>query len=207
MDFAATKALFDLPPGMVYLDGNSLGVLPAHVPARLAEVVTQEWGTSLIRAWNTHSWIDLPTRTGDRIGRLIGASAGSVAACDSTAPGVVGDVATPTPNDAAPLVRLVEFGTDEPAIATLEVSDGTRQWTVPGPEIYSTCPNGGVVTCHTFTHYSRKVSPPGCPTTCESEPIVRGDTEVDCDDCPDHGLNVPPPGTKPEARIRPDWYV
>ena len=81
------------------------------------------------------------------------------------------------------------------------------EWTVPGPEIYSTCPNGGVVTCHTFTHYSRKVSPPGCPTTCESEPIVRGDTEVDCDDCPDHGLNVPPPGTKPEARIRPDWYV
>jgi len=78
------KDLFRIPEGLIYLDGNSLGMLPAHVPARLAEVVTEEWGTSLIRAWNTHSWIDLPTRTGDRIGRLIGAPAGSVVACDST---------------------------------------------------------------------------------------------------------------------------
>ncbi|PVB59427.1 kynureninase [Labrenzia sp. 011] len=78
------KDAFRIPEGVIYLDGNSLGMLPRHVPARLAEVVTQEWGTSLIRAWNTHDWIDLPTRTGDRIARLIGAPAGTVVACDST---------------------------------------------------------------------------------------------------------------------------
>lgn len=81
---ASRKDAFQIPEGLIYLDGNSLGVLPRHVPARIAEVVSEEWGTSLIRAWNSHSWIDLPTRTGDRIARLIGAPAGSVVACDST---------------------------------------------------------------------------------------------------------------------------
>ncbi|MCV0429658.1 MAG: kynureninase, partial [Roseibium sp.] len=81
---ANKKDAFTIPEGVIYLDGNSLGVLPKHVPARVAEVVNEEWGTSLIRAWNTHSWIDLPGRTGDRIGRLIGAPKGTVVACDST---------------------------------------------------------------------------------------------------------------------------
>ncbi|TYC51452.1 kynureninase [Rhodobacterales bacterium] len=81
---AEKRSAFDIPEGVIYLDGNSLGVLPGHVPARLAEVVAGEWGTSLIRAWNDHGWIDLPGRTGDRIARLIGAPKGSVVACDST---------------------------------------------------------------------------------------------------------------------------
>lgn len=75
---------FTLPDGVIYLDGNSLGVLPAHVPGRIAEVVENQWGQSLIRGWNTHEWIDLPGRVGDRIARLIGAPAGTVVACDST---------------------------------------------------------------------------------------------------------------------------
>lgn len=81
---ADKKEAFSIPEGVIYLDGNSLGVLPKHVPDRIADVIATEWGTSLIRAWNTHSWIDLPQRTGDRIGRLIGAPAGTVVACDST---------------------------------------------------------------------------------------------------------------------------
>jgi len=81
---ASKKDAFQIPEGVIYLDGNSLGVLPKHVPARLGQVITEEWGTSLIRAWNTHSWIDLPARTGDRIARLIGAKKGTVVACDST---------------------------------------------------------------------------------------------------------------------------
>lgn len=78
------KDAFSIPDGVIYLDGNSLGVLPKNVPDRIADVVREEWGTSLIRAWNTHSWIDLPARTGDRIARLIGAEKGTVVACDST---------------------------------------------------------------------------------------------------------------------------
>ncbi|QGZ36127.1 kynureninase [Stappia indica] len=78
------RALFSIPDGVLYLDGNSLGVLPRAVPARLAEAVTKEWGESLIRAWNEHGWIDLPQRVGDRIARIVGAAPGQVTACDST---------------------------------------------------------------------------------------------------------------------------
>jgi len=78
------KDAFKIPEGVIYLDGNSLGVLPKNVPARLAQVVETEWGTSLIKSWNEHSWFDLPLRVGNRIGRLIGAPEGTVIACDST---------------------------------------------------------------------------------------------------------------------------
>ncbi|HSJ28891.1 MAG TPA: kynureninase, partial [Acidimicrobiia bacterium] len=70
--------------GVVYLDGNSLGAMPAHVPARIEEVVGVQWGTDLIRSWNVHGWVDLPRRVGDRIAGLIGVAPGSVIACDST---------------------------------------------------------------------------------------------------------------------------
>lgn len=78
------RALFQLPEGQVYLDGNSLGPLPAAMPARLREVVEQEWGQALIRSWNDAGWIDLPQRVGGKIAQLIGAAADEVVACDST---------------------------------------------------------------------------------------------------------------------------
>lgn len=82
-DFAATRALFDLPPGVIYLDGNSLGPLPRGVAGRLADTVAQDWGERLIRAWNDAGWMTLPRRVGDRVGRLIGASEGSVVMGDT----------------------------------------------------------------------------------------------------------------------------
>jgi len=75
---------FTLPPGVIYLDGNSLGMMPKAAPARVAEVVTQEWGTGLIRSWNSASWFDLPQRLGNQIAPWIGAKAGEVVATDST---------------------------------------------------------------------------------------------------------------------------
>ncbi len=81
---AAKRAAFSLPEGVIYLDGNSLGVLPAHVPDRMQQVICKQWGESLIRGWNDHDWIDLPQRVGDRIARLIGAEPGTVVAADST---------------------------------------------------------------------------------------------------------------------------
>lgn len=75
---------FDIPSDLIYLDGNSLGVLPKSVPARMAEMVSAQWGRSLIRGWNEHDWIDLPARVGDKIARLIGAESGTVVATDST---------------------------------------------------------------------------------------------------------------------------
>ncbi|OOG52088.1 kynureninase [Polaromonas sp. C04] len=75
---------FSIPPGVIYLDGNSLGVLPKTAAARIAEVVTQEWGSGLIRSWNSAGWFEMPQRLGDKIARLIGAAPGEVVATDST---------------------------------------------------------------------------------------------------------------------------
>jgi kynureninase len=77
------KHLFDLPEGMIYLDGNSLGPLPRAVPARLARAVTGEWGAHLIQGWNLDGWMAQPGRVGDRVGRLIGAPPGSVVMGDT----------------------------------------------------------------------------------------------------------------------------
>ncbi len=82
-DFKATKALFDLPENMIYLDGNSLGALPKSVEARVTKTVTEEWGKMLITGWNKAGWMEMPKALGDRIGRLIGAEPGSVVIGDT----------------------------------------------------------------------------------------------------------------------------
>ncbi|MEO0829873.1 MAG: kynureninase [Pseudomonadota bacterium] len=77
------KHLFDLPEGVIYLDGNSLGPLPCGVEARVARAMTQEWGELLIRGWNTAGWMAQPSRVGDQIARLIGAVPGTVVMGDT----------------------------------------------------------------------------------------------------------------------------
>lgn len=81
---APLRARFDLPAGLIYLDGNSLGAMPAAAVARAHEVVTHEWGTDLIKSWNSAGWFDLPVRVGDKLAPLIGAAPGEVILCDST---------------------------------------------------------------------------------------------------------------------------
>lgn len=82
-DFAATRALFHLPEGVIYLDGNSLGPLPLAAEARAAAVLREQWGDRLVRAWNDADWMTLPARVGDRVARLIGAPPGSVTMGDT----------------------------------------------------------------------------------------------------------------------------
>jgi len=77
------KDLFEIPQGVIYLDGNSLGVLPKGAVERAGKVISDEWGQQLIRAWNNAGWMDLPRVVGDRIAGLIGAPAGSVATGDT----------------------------------------------------------------------------------------------------------------------------
>jgi kynureninase len=91
--FRDAFVLPDPPSGVdgpfVYLDGNSLGALPRHVPARMEQAVRDEWGEGLIGSWNTvpgggEGWITLPMRVGGAIAPLIGAREDEVVACDST---------------------------------------------------------------------------------------------------------------------------
>ncbi|WP_315754792.1 kynureninase [Bradyrhizobium sp. SZCCHNRI2007] len=82
-DFSRTRALFTIPEGVIYLDGNSLGALPSAVPARVNSMIEAEWGQELIRGWNSAGWMVQPRRVGDRIARLIGAAPGTVVMGDT----------------------------------------------------------------------------------------------------------------------------
>lgn len=78
------RAEFELPAGVIYLDGNSLGALPRAAVERGRFVLEQEWGVDLIGSWNKHHWFELPTRIGEKISRLIGGGNGGCVATDTT---------------------------------------------------------------------------------------------------------------------------
>jgi kynureninase len=82
--FRRFRERFVLPDGVIYLDGNSLGALPAATGERLRTAVAGEWGQDLIRSWNSHDWIGAPARVGAKIARLIGARSHEVVVADST---------------------------------------------------------------------------------------------------------------------------
>ncbi|MFB6643802.1 kynureninase [Streptomyces chartreusis] len=69
---------------VVYLDGNSLGALPANVPGRVEDVVLRQWGRMRIRSWDESGWWTAPERIGDRIAPLVGAAPGQIVVGDST---------------------------------------------------------------------------------------------------------------------------
>ena len=70
-------------PGLVYLDGNSLGRPPLRAIEQVARVASEEWAGELIRGWD--HWLAAPRRVGDLLGTgLLGAQSDEVAICDST---------------------------------------------------------------------------------------------------------------------------
>ncbi|MEU6122095.1 kynureninase [Streptomyces sp. NPDC047123] len=90
----------------VYLDGNSLGALPAHVPERVADVITRQWGSLRIRSWDESGWWTAPERIGDRIAPLVGAGPGRIVVGDSTSVNVFKALVA--------AVRIARGGTDGP---------------------------------------------------------------------------------------------
>lgn len=113
---SALRELFTLDD-TVYLDGNSLGALPRHVPARMQDVITREWGSLRIRSWDESGWWTAPERIGDRIAPLVGAAAGQIVVGDSTSVNVFKAVVAAT--------RLAGEGRDEILVdATTFPTDG-----------------------------------------------------------------------------------
>jgi kynureninase len=113
---AAVRGRFVLDDEVVYLDGNSLGALPAAVLPRLTDVVNREWGEMRIRSWEESGWWTAPERIGDRIAPLVGAAPGQVVVGDSTSVNVfkalVAAVRMAPPERTEILVDAATFPTD-----------------------------------------------------------------------------------------------
>lgn len=135
---AAKRDLFDLDDGVIYLDGNSLGALPRHVPARVADVLTRQWGRLRIRSWTEGGWWDAPERIGDRIAPLIGAAPGHVVVGDSTTVNVFRGVVSAmrmTPGRTEILVDATTFPTDGYIAASAARMTGATVRPVPPEDV------------------------------------------------------------------------
>ncbi|AMW06961.1 kynureninase [Gemmatimonas phototrophica] len=128
---ASYRDRFQLPEGVIYLDGNSLGALPRQTADRVQAVMQHEWGTGLIRSWNSADWIGAPQRVGGKIARLVGARPHEIVVADSTSVNLsklIMAVLTARPDRTVVLSEPGNFPTDlymvESALATL---GGARQ--------------------------------------------------------------------------------
>src|SRR3990167_4361921 len=81
---ARFRQQFALPADTIYLDGNSLGVLPHSALARSQQVISEQWGQGLIRSWNDAGWFELPARLGNKLAALLGAGADEGVVTDTT---------------------------------------------------------------------------------------------------------------------------
>ncbi|MBO0749124.1 MAG: kynureninase [Porphyrobacter sp.] len=153
---AGYRKQFALPPGVIYLDGNSLGALPLGTAARLGEVIRREWGEGLVRSWNTATWIGLPRRVGAMIAPLIGARAEEVIACDSTSVNLFKLIAAGLAMRPGRKVVLSEpgnFPTDLYLIAGLEAQGLAERRLAPAEELEAALDDSVALLLLTHVHY------------------------------------------------------
>jgi kynureninase len=113
-------------PDLIYVDGNSLGRLPAETPERLGERV-REWGSRLVRAWP--DWIDLPSEVGDLLAPLLGARSGEVLMADSTTVNLyklAGAVLDARPGRRAIVTDQANFPTDRYVLEGFAAREGAE---------------------------------------------------------------------------------
>jgi kynureninase len=139
---APLRELFELPAGVIYLDGNSLGALPRATAARVQQVVREEWGQGLIRSWNSAGWMTLASRIGDKIARLVGAAPGELVVTDSTSVNVfkVLSAALTMARDTSPARRVIvsersNFPTDLYIAESLARERGCELQLLDAPQI------------------------------------------------------------------------
>jgi kynureninase len=82
---AALRESFHIPEGILYLDGNSLGLLSRESESSLLRAL-DEWKRLGVRGWFSAEppWIEWGERLGDRVAPLVGAAPGEVVVTGST---------------------------------------------------------------------------------------------------------------------------
>ena len=147
---------FDLPAGVIYLDGNSLGAAPKAAAARIAEVVRGEWAVGLVRSWNAADWIGAPQRIGAKIAPLIGARPHEVIACDSTSVNLFKLLAAALQRQAPRKVILTEPGNFPTDLYVAEGAArllGTAVRLAPAERLADAIDAGVAVVMLTHVHY------------------------------------------------------
>ncbi|WP_420432434.1 kynureninase [Hyphobacterium sp.] len=155
---AGFRERFDIPTGLIYLDGNSLGCLPRATKARVADVVAREWGEDLIRSWNKNYWINAPRRIGAKIAGLIGAHPDEVVVGDTTSINVFKCLSAAIQLNSGRSVLLSEIGnfpTDAYMMEGLAAiaPDRFESRLVPTEEIVATLDDSIAVLLLTHTNY------------------------------------------------------
>ena len=152
------RAEFAIPEGVIYLNGNSLGIRPKAALARAREVVEQEWGTGLIMSWNKAGWWDLPLTLGDKVARLIGADAGEVVVTDSTGINLYKVISTAlglVPDRRVIVMEGSNFPTDNYMIQGLveQLGDGYEIRFAEEDQLEAAIDDDVAIVCLTQVHY------------------------------------------------------
>jgi len=155
---ARFRDAFDLPRGVIYLDGNSLGPPPLAAHERLEEVSRRQWGEGLIRSWNSAAWIDAPLRVGGKIARLIGAKPSEVTVADGTSVNLfklAAGALSLRPDRTTVLSETGSFPTDLYALQGLAalLGDRMRLKTVAPDELIGAIDDDTAVVMLTHIHY------------------------------------------------------
>ncbi len=148
---------FDLPEGVIYLDGNSLGALPKATAPAIADLVSRQWGRDLITSWNRNGWIELPARIGALIAPLIGAHPDEVMAADSTSVNIFKAVAgarAMRPDRRVILAEAGDFPTDLHILQGLAATLGDVELRfVPPEQVVASLTDEVAVLLLTHVHY------------------------------------------------------
>lgn len=155
----AQHALFDLPEGLAYLVGHSLGPPPRAASTRLRAAL-EDWQTGLVRSWNSAGWIDLASRTGDQIAALIGAGPGEVIVADSVSVNLfkLAAAALPLARTYVLFVEEDEFPTDQYIAAGLGDLSGAEVRSLPPGGTFEALKAGGVYLKSAVNYRSSEVA-------------------------------------------------
>ena len=148
---------FELPDGVIYLDGNSLGALPKATAPRLDDLIRREWGRDLITSWNTAGWIDAPQRVGGKIARLIGAQANEVIVADSTSVNLfklAAGALSLRPGRTKIVTEIGNFHTDIYVLEGLAAIAGANLQVVPTADVVAAIDEETALVALTHVHYA-----------------------------------------------------
>lgn len=153
---AGVRNRFRIPPGLVYLDGNSLGALSESARRRLVEVAERGWGERLIAGWFEGGWLEAPARVGDGIGRLVGAAPGQVVVSDTTTVNIFKLAAAALalrPERRVVVVGQDEFPTDRYVLDKLAASTGREVRRVDAERIEDALDGDVALVVHSHVDY------------------------------------------------------